>query len=443
MGADRTTVRLHPTREDSFPLGHDDLGSEELGAAGYVETELFVSGTAAGERYTTRALLRAPENVALFSGVVLVEPMHWMGVRSVWRAARRYFLRQGHAWAEIACQSTAPRRLKQFDPSRYADIALVDGARDEKPSEARIGDDAGAARTLESVRRESDAFRATWRRANVQSPEIIAQFARAVRDGLTPLTGVTQVFLSGLSQSGGIARAFAAEHHARFSADGAVFDGYLPMSSGGDALPDLDVPVIELLGESELEELRAQFLLPGQVRGLSHRRADSAHYRLYEVAGMAHTDSRDDPAPGPPARLPAGQRWSRFPNAHVVHVALDSLVRWARDGVAAPPGRLIETDEHGRIVRDRHGHARGGLRSPHLDVPLARVSAIAGAGREWACGSEEPFASDTLRTLYGSESAYRSAAAARLAELGSEGYYLPDDAADYLARATWADEGAK
>lgn len=439
MGADRITVRLHPTREGSLPLGHDDLGSEELGAAGYVEAELLVSGTAAGEPYTTRALLRYPENGALFSGAVLVEPMHWMGVRSVWRAARRYLISGGHAWAEIASQATAPARLKRFDPSRYADVVLVDGSPDEGPAEASIGADAATGRTFENVQRESDSFRAKWSRSNLQSPEIIAQFARAVRGGATPLEGVTHVFLGGLSQSGGIARAFAAEHHARFSDGRAIFDGYVPMSSGGDAPEDLDVPVIELLGESELEEIRAAHLLPGQVRGFSHRRPDSERYRLYEVAGMGHNDSRDDPPPHPSVTLPEGRRWSRFPNSHVVHFAVDALLRWSLEGTPPPPGRVISTDPRGRIARDEHGHARGGLRSPHVDVPTACVSAVAGPGPEWPCGAETPFDHSTLEELYGDEDAYRQRVSARVSELVSEGYYRPDDATNYIARATWTD----
>lgn len=431
------TVTHRPASAGTVPHGHGDPGVADLAAAGYVETELVVGGVAADTAYTTRALLRHPANPAAFSGIVLVEPMHWAGGRPVWRAARRHLVRAGHAWAEIASQATAPRHLRASDPHRYADVEIVDAA-GASPTAARIGI-AADDRTVADVRRESDAFRALWRRSSVQSPEIIAQFARAVRDGRTPLGGATHVFLGGLSQSGGVVRAFAADHHAHFGARGPVFDGYLAMSSGGDAPRDLDVPLVELLGEAEFEEVRNLFLLPGQVRGLSHRRDDSARHRLYEVAGMAHTDTRDDAPPGPPARLPAGHRWSRFPNSHLVHFAWDALVRWARDGVVPPPGRLIDLDARGRIARDADGNALGGVRSPHLDIPLARVAAIAGPGPEWACGSEDPFDADARRHRYGTATAYRRAVGARLADLVSEGYYLPDDAADYLARATWSD----
>ncbi|WP_166999413.1 alpha/beta hydrolase domain-containing protein [Paramicrobacterium fandaimingii] len=437
MAAQRTVVTSLPSNAQSVPFGHDDIGVSELPSAGYAQTEVLLSGVAAGEAYTTRALLRHPADRACFSGVVLVEPMHWAGVRSVWRATRRVLVSGGHAWAEIASQSTSPQRLKSFDPVRYADVTLADVADDAGPAEASIGADAAAGHTFESVRLESDAFQARWHRSTVQSAEIIAHFADALREGATPLTGVTHVFLGGLSQSGGVTRAFATDHHRHVSREHPIFDGYLPMASGGEALTDLDVPVVELLGESELEELRARYVLPGQVRGFSHRRADSPRYRLYEVAGMGHTDSRDDPPPRSQAALPGGRRWSRFPNAHAVHFAWNALLRWVRDGTEPPHGCVIDTDQCGRILRDEHGHALGGLRSPYLDVPVVQVSAIAGAGAEWSCGSELVFDEARLLGLYGSESAYRSRVGACLDELVAEGYYLTDDAVDYLSRATW------
>src|SRR5687767_6942755 len=45
----------------------------------YVVTEYFVSGTASGQPYTTRILVRRPEDAARFSGVVVAENMHASG----------------------------------------------------------------------------------------------------------------------------------------------------------------------------------------------------------------------------------------------------------------------------------------------------------------------------------------------------------------------------
>ena len=45
----------------------------------YASTEYFVSGTASGKPYTTRILVRRPEDPSRFSGIVVAEPMHASG----------------------------------------------------------------------------------------------------------------------------------------------------------------------------------------------------------------------------------------------------------------------------------------------------------------------------------------------------------------------------
>ena len=52
-----------------------------LGDHKYVVAEYFVSGTASGKPYTTRILVRRPEDPGRFSGIVVAEPMHASGPR--------------------------------------------------------------------------------------------------------------------------------------------------------------------------------------------------------------------------------------------------------------------------------------------------------------------------------------------------------------------------
>jgi hypothetical protein len=430
-------LRVLEAGAQSRPLGHSDPDVDTFERIDYLETELLISGVAAGDPYTTRVLLRYPRTPEAFSGIVMIEPMHWVGHRTVWRATRRHLLRGGHAYAEIASQQSAEARLKEFDPARYREVELVDGSGGVGPPEASIGLDAAAGRDAESVRRESDAFRDRWAASSPQHPEIVAQFVAALRSGSTPIGAVRQVLMGGLSQSGGVVRSFISDHHVRLSDGAPVIDGYLAMSSGGDALPDIDVPVIELLGEAEMEELRMAHLLPGQVRGFSHRRPDSANFRLYEVAGMSHLDTRSSAVDLGDALLPEGTRWSRFPGGHVVHAVLEALIRQVVDGVEPPVGRVLDLDADGRIARDTHGHALGGFRTAYLEVPTANVTVIAGPGQEWSRGCERPFDQPSLESLYGTEAAYRARVAASLEELVAAGHYLPRDAAEYLDGVEW------
>ncbi|MDQ2697503.1 MAG: alpha/beta hydrolase domain-containing protein, partial [Actinomycetota bacterium] len=339
-----------------------------------LSAELLVSGTAAGDPYTTRMLVRPPADSARFSGVVVMEAMHLSGGRPLWRALRHQLIRAGHGWAEVASQAPAAMgALRASDPERYERVHLT-GPDELDATGSTLLATPGDPADMAAVRRRSRAFMASWARDAPQSPWILAQAAALIRSGATPFGDVGTIVLGGSSQSAGVVRAFIGNHHAALRRAGGapVFDGYLPLSSGGDALPDIDVPVIEVLGESELPAVRAAHGIPGQATALDHRRPDSATFRLYEVAGMPHVDSRDLEPQLDPAILPQGAVWSRYPYAHVMAGALEALLRWVREGVAPAPGRTLVVDPvTGAIARDRHGNAVGGLRSPHVDVPTS------------------------------------------------------------------------
>jgi hypothetical protein len=66
------------------------------------------------------------------------------------------------------------------------------------------------------------------------------------------------------------------------------------------------------------------------------------------------------------------------PQHHLVtKSALRHLDRWLRDGTAPPSGDRLQTTEGAdgapQLVADEHGIARGGIRTPWVDVPIARL----------------------------------------------------------------------
>jgi hypothetical protein len=213
-----------------------------------------------------------------------------------------------------------------------------------------------------------------------------------------------------------------------------MLGGYTPLSEGTDPPPagdrrrtiaNLDVPVIEILGEGEAET------------HLAARRADSdgpGRYRLYEVAGASHMTARE----AGPMSLPVIEEPSDFPMDMLVGGALLNLRRWVADDVAPPRAdRLVilpdrdagpcgKRDEARPLRRDEHGNAVSGVRSPWLDVPIASyyphstprsaevASAVASSGRRLApvdvadlMGSMTRFTPDKLRALYGKPARYR------------------------------------
>ena len=89
---------------------------------------------------------------------------------------------------------------------------------------------------------------------------------------------------------------------------------------------------------------------------------------------------------------------------YVLQAAIAALHRWVSTGELPPsaaPIALIEGDPP-ELVLDANGLAKDGLRTPWVDVPIARTSGLApdDSPMSFLFGSGEPFDTETLRTLY-------------------------------------------
>ncbi|KAI5467805.1 hypothetical protein BGZ63DRAFT_431361 [Mariannaea sp. PMI_226] len=407
----------------------------------YVSREYLISGVAAGEPFCTRILLRCPADVTKFSGFVVEEPSHLWGGTSIWRHINRWLMRNGHAWLEVDSQApSALGKIKNIDPERYRDMHFIPGPlADEFQENIPFVTDA----TKESLGEAYDAFKSLWWPATLQSQEIIAAASYALRSGQLGLMA-TRVVLSGLSQTGGLTRRFITHSapHLRLPDGELPFEGFIPCQSGGAALPDASggAKIIELLGESEFPSVRFPCGVSGQQKGTTHRRPDSGSFRVYEVAGMAHRESRYASAIDVKrwsVSKPAGMEWSTFSNSFIYHAVFEAMLRWIDGRAQPPPSATIQTigttDE---IVRDEHGNAMGGVRTFHVEAPVSRLVAATPRGRpNWYWGSEVLFEAEKLRALYGSVSNYRQLAGKSLVRQVESGFLLPADA-ETLRRET-------
>ncbi|WP_458107701.1 hypothetical protein M1D51_19545 [Arthrobacter sp. R3-55] len=432
-----------PETAHSSPVVLEPYGVERIPTYNYIQEEYFVSGTAAGQPYQTRILVRRPENIDHFNGKAVAEVAHIWGGTSVWRVLNRHLMRNGYMWIEIDSQSpSALGLIAGSNPERYRSMTFIKGplASDFAATIPFVEDP-----NQEELAKQYDEFKEKWWEATPQSFEIIAQVAQALRTGLPDLQGseVTGLYFIGISQTGGVVRRFVEQYHSQFrNEDGRpVFDGYLPAASGGPSLPDIDVPVIEMLGEAEFQSVRWECGVSGQVRGLSHRRPDSSTFRLYEVPGMAHRETRymsdKDKIRLKDCPLPAGAYWSTFPNSHVYNAIFEQLVAWSEGIKVPPPSQYLETvGTTDTIVRDEHGNALGGWRTTYTDVPHSTLVAATPVGRpSWYHGNETPFDSAKLSRLYGSPAGYRHEVAKNLQELIENGFYLEVDAEDIRLQA--------
>ncbi len=365
---------------------------------GYDAREYFVSGTANGQPYRTRIVVRKPADNARFSGLVLVESMHGSGSAHMFEFTSIYTMSSGHAAVEIL--TTSPMQLVEHNEARYRDLQIAGG----------------------------------------QTNEILAQIGSLVRAG-TPLGGqsVRKMVLSGTSMTAGVLINYLPAHMVyRTPQMQRIFDGFMPTSNGA-TIQEIDVPLIHLPTMHE-------------VSGNITRRQDGdepgQQYRLYEFSGIAHIDTRDNVRLQPnPCTLPLSQ----FPAQAYMSVGLHHLFEWVDKGTVPPRADRIWLDrnEHNDgspMLLDEHGNPRGGIRNPYVDMPTAKygirppavtpvipnasayIAARGQAAANQMCnlGSyQEVFSQAKLRELYRNPRNYVSMVERRLNDLERAGWSLP------------------
>ncbi|GIL41592.1 alpha/beta hydrolase domain-containing protein [Roseiterribacter gracilis] len=457
--------------------------SIDLDAAGYVEEEYFLTGTAnlygykpdlthetlrSAVPYTTRIVLRRPRDPAKFSGNVQLESAHPMeGNAASWAAAAPYMLRHGDAYVLLLAGADALTRGTSGDPMRRQALQLQPGA-----------DGAIAPVAAHDLLRWFDPVRyapINWPDDDGVRWDVIVQVGQLLRSDVpqNPLHRfrVRHIYMSGWSFTGSLIRTFINEgfhDRARLANGAPVFDGYLigvsagpyiagyvPLNSQTPMLPPdsprrvlraIDVPVIELLSENEAPTNVGPTLPePDSVRG---------GHRLYEVPGQTHAEGRalggragstmqaQLAARGYPLRPPGEEARCKAPPSdvpigHLAIAAFDNLDRWVRTGTAPPKAARMAIDPQTQLpLRDAVGNARGGVRTVHVEVPLARYD-VKGDGSPDCINPRTPFLPirrvllprSELESLYGNETSYRAKMEAALDRMVRARWLLPPEAA--------------
>jgi hypothetical protein len=372
----------------------------------YVTEEFFVSGTAKDAPYTTRIIVRRPKDASTFSGVIVAEALHAGGRSLVFEWSRVSILTRRHMFVEIVHSPANINLLKTFNADRYASLNIAMG----------------------------------------QTNDVIAQAGMLIKSGAGPFAGyrVQKITLMGTSASSGTVRNYLADHAMLRQTNGSpIFDGFLLTSTNGNTpLPMVDVPMIQMPTQTEVVTWAA--------KGIEYRRPDSDEpgnrFRLYEVAGMPHNNSRDSPAfQNDPCTLPV----TDFPAGAFTALALNYLVDWITTGKTPPHAPPIEVDQNtandgSPLALDEYGNAKGGIRNVWVDVPTA-TNGVFGKGKTEAqdrlcqlAGTRVPLADAALKTLYPNRSDYTKKVGRRLDELVAQGWFLPEyaDAVRRDAEAT-------
>jgi len=444
---------------------------------GYEQSEFFLSGTATAYKsarrltkngrwnvtpettasYKTRIVVYRPINPKRFDGTVVVE---WLNVTAgidapaAWLSAHLQMIRDGMAYVGVDAQAGGING----EPDSIASEDAVDGLKPSDP--ARYG----------SLHHPGDSF----------SYSIYAQAGEAIRvSGSRLLGGLKPKRVMALGESQSAFRLVTYIDAIQPRAPG-IYDAYFVYSRGGDgadlsqapqrtiATPtptfirtDLRVPVFIFETEADLIGLGY----------LSARQPPTRYIREWETAGTAHDDTygllyaRSDagngtadtqafqsmldppsnPIPGIidcPAPINAGA------HTYELRAAIEAVNRWMRSGI--PPRqspRLDVSRDRTSFVTNSNGEALGGIRTPQVQAPVAKLSGVgqpgvslpsshpgsssASVSGQALCaifGTTVPFSAAKLAALYPTHAAFVAKWDAAVAAEVKAGYLLPTDA---------------
>jgi hypothetical protein len=354
-----------------------------------------------------------PTDPAKFNGTVYVE---WLNVSAAieypadWVTAHLEIMREGAAWVGVSAQA----------------IGIEGGT--AVLGRSTNGIKAAAPERYGSLSHPGDSF----------SYDIFSQAGAAIRAGaVKPLGDLDPKRLIATGGSQSAQRLITYADARQRSAN--VYDGFLIRSRLGVIAPltqvpltqntppfatrirdDLNVPVLLFMTETDL----------GPLSAAAASQPDTKTMRTWEVAGTSHADAYvgmfgfDDTGTGTVetelldmTSLWPGPNCTPPPNAGpayaVYMAAMSTLNRWvqtARPPPSAPrfqggprkPPPGSPTGVPFTLSRDKHGNAKGGIRTPFVDAPQAALKGDYNPTSE-ACrlyGSTTPFDAATLHKLY-------------------------------------------
>ena len=423
-----------------------------LASVGYTASEFFVSGTArsyhnavgppftangvwtveadaATPAYKTRIQVYAPIDPAAFDGTVYIE---WLNVTNQSDSAADWILthvemtRAGSVYIGATVQLIGVNAARNLEPARY-------GA-------------AGA-----NLAHPGDSY----------SYDIYSQIAQGVRDNAALVLGglsLERLIAMGESQSATRMVTYVDALHVLHG----VYDGYFVHSRGttGAALRGSPPGTIATPGPTLIRtDLGVPvFVFQTETDTRATRQSDTATFRQWEVPGSAHADMytlgigqfdtgldntaplalfdrmlhpTNDPLPGilPPCGLPVNSG----PHHWTLQAATHALNEWVSDGTPPPtaPGLTTTGAATAPLVIDANGNATGGVRSPHVDAPVAAIRGTGQPPSNLFCslfGTTTPLTTAQIQALYVKQSLFVSDWNDATDEAVANGWILAADA---------------
>ena len=393
--------------------------------------------------YKTRFIVIRPSNPKKFNGVVLVE---WLNVTGGFdfspmrNYTQRELVREGYIWVGVSSQKVGidggstimggqgSMSLKEQNPERYGKL-YHPGDEFAYDIFSQVG------QFLKSTKASKMVFGKLKPKHFIASGESQSGFFMA---GYVNLAAPRDKVYDGY---------FVYSHFSMVSAvlDNNI-DNLMNASITAQIRNDLDVPVF--IFETETDILGVNSMIAGYHKA---RQPNTHLIRVWEIPGAAHADkylyggnSVDD---GNASYAELASAWEAstdmngmklkkpFNNApqhhYVVQAALNSVKDWVVEEIPPAKGEPIEIVGAGtmedpvRLVLDENGNAKGGVRSPWMDVPTGILSGIGTERATMLAGHSEPFDKEKLDSIYpGGREEYLKSLKRHLINKSMQDFYL-------------------
>jgi len=416
----------------------------DLSQIGYQQAEFFMSGTASSylpttplgtdgywsvipvdtAPYTTRVIVYSPTDPHRFNGTVYVE---WLNVSTGgdfaadWLYSHDEVTREGAAYILVSAQQIGVNAAVATDPARYG-----------------------------SLSHPGDSFSYD---IYTQAGEAIKQDASTLLGGLT----IRRLIAVGESQSADrlVTYIDAVQPLAR------VYHGFLVHSYISAAAPlsqspqgDVPAPAATLFRTDQVPTLDFQTETDASSQPADvNLQPDSRRLRIWNVTGAAHADAYllDDSFtdvgdtfttaqdvfasmlnPSPVTILgTCAAPIDSGPDFYVINSAFAHINEWVESGIppASAPRFEYTSLSPATFAYDSNGNVLGGIRTPFVDVPVARLSGVSAGGPGFCVlfGSTTPFSQSQLATLYPSHDDFVWRFALATIRSAQRGWILPQE----------------
>ena len=216
---------------------------------------------------------------------------------------------------------------------------------------------------------------------------------------------------------------------------------------------DINVPVLILESETDV-------MILGFHRA---RQDDTDRIRLWEMAGTAHadlyvvatgaSDAGNDPSVASvvevtspyPGIIECALPINSGPQHFIASAAIHQLDKWARTGIAPTVADRLEiAGDPPAFVLDELGNVKGGIRTPYVDAPVARLSGLGQPATPLIgslFGTTKLFDGATLSRLYPDHQTYVTAVESATEAAVEKGFLTPEDGQLIRAAAAASDIG--